>query len=230
MIRAGVGVQIGSDRITAKMAMERAILQEGKKFISLRLIEMAANRIQGAIVLQPKSYFDSVTNIMKYQFEEGGGQLRFEVDNFKGGYFCRMLDCEHNRNILASVFYANLWEIEDKEVETDIKERMKNLKEQVIIQKSEVPQEKGLSDDEIDNKIARLQQESSRRKIERDILLSKRGGVLESLRNPTQGVPVGQSMPGDSQEQGPEPGLEATKAQQPKNKKRKKQTDMVRIE
>jgi len=137
-------VSLSQDQIKVEMAREHAILQAGKRFLSLRLINRAVNKIQGAICLSAIPYLDIQTNMTKFHFEETGMPLVFNIDEFRGGMYCKILDNEHNRNFLASMYNSNFWEIEDAEANKEIKEMAMNLSKDVVV---ELPVEKEIKPD-----------------------------------------------------------------------------------
>ena len=96
-------VLLTPDQKRLEMAKQQAMLREGRKFISIMLINMNMNRIQGAIVLHATPYDDSMTNMTKFHFEERGGPMLFN-EGMDGGMHCNLLDCEHNRKFLASMY------------------------------------------------------------------------------------------------------------------------------
>jgi hypothetical protein len=131
----------------------------------LRLIDITKRRIQGAMVLHAAPYLDQATNMKQFHFEERGGPLQFIDDEMRGGMYCRMLDCEHNRKFLASMFGYKFWEIEDPEVLADITARAAIITKNAVIVKPNQPKETKMSDTEIDTEMARLQAEQAKRKV-----------------------------------------------------------------
>ena len=157
-----------NDQAMRAMAMQNAISRAGRKFITLRLIDMKINRIQGAIILHSQSYTDA-DGMMQFHFEERGGPIRFEFDQMNGGMFAKILDCEHNRKFLASMFSYGYWEIEDKAIESQIKVIADEMTKKAIKIVEKAPQ-KIMSDDEIETNLAKLNAEKALRTIRRSEL------------------------------------------------------------
>jgi len=154
-----------------------AVVRSGKAHITLRLIDMRKNRIQGAITLTANPYID-INGAQAFNYVEHGGNLVFERDPVQGEMILKMLDCEHNRKFLASHFPCNFWEIMDKEVEAEIAEMYKDLEKHMVkkakIQEEVKPPETLLSDAELEVQAARLQAEAARRKLKNDELVKDR--------------------------------------------------------
>lgn len=144
--------------------VKRATAQKGVKFISLRLININMRRIQGAMCLHATPYFDE-SNIKQYKFETRGKPLEFIDDEMRGGMYCQMLDCEHNRKFLASMLGYRFWDIDDVEVLADIESRAAEITRNAVIVKPNQPKETKMSDTEIDTEMARLQAEQAKRKV-----------------------------------------------------------------
>lgn len=162
----GIGMMsLDKDQQRNEIEVRRAISRADKKFITLRLLDTTKNRIQGAMVLHATPYLDHATNIKQFHFEERGGPLQFIDDDLQGGSFCRMLDCEHNRKFLASMYGLKFWEIEDEKVLSDIETRAAAITKNAIITKPSEPKESKMSDADIETEMARLQAESAKRKI-----------------------------------------------------------------
>jgi len=94
--------------------------------------------------------------------------------------FCRMLDCEHNRKFLASMFGYKFWEIEDQEVLNDVQLRAEAITKNAVILKPLAPKETKMSDAEIETEMARLQAEAAKRKIAKSEA-GKRKPIPETL-------------------------------------------------
>jgi hypothetical protein len=157
-----------SEQIQLEMAREQAIVKHGKKFITLRLLDMTKNRIQGAIVLHATPFLNSMTNLTEFHFEERGGPLEFRADDFKGGYYCRMLDCEHNRKFLASMYETGYWVIEEPQVEEQVKEAAQRIRDRMIkVKPVNVDKIKTMNDDQLTAEMARLQGEAARRTLQK---------------------------------------------------------------
>ena len=173
MIRGGISLD--KNQVQVEIARQQAIGKAGKKFIQLKLIDVTKNRIQGAMVLHAQAYEDPETRMTMYHFEERGGPLEFQLDEFQGGYFAKMLDVEHNRQFLASMIDAGFWEIEDKEVEKNIRERAEEFKKTVI--QKPVPTEENLGDsmpDEVlDTELAKLNSIKAKRNLDKAKLQGK---------------------------------------------------------
>lgn len=157
-------VSLSPDQMRIEMAKEQAILREGRKFIALMLINPNMNRIQGAIVLHATPYLDTMTNMTKFHFEERGGPMLFN-EGMDGGMHCNMLDCEHNRKFLASMYYAKYWVIEDKATDLEIKDIADGIKDRAIVDVNPIPQEVAMSDDELEAQAAKLNAELANRKL-----------------------------------------------------------------
>ena len=168
-------IRNGNDQLMAEKAKDQAIAREGKKFISLRLIDTTKNRIQGAIVLHATPYMDQMTNLNKFHFEERGGPVDFKPNDFKGGLYCNMLDCEHNRKFLASMYTSGFWEIEDEGIEAQIKEMAAEIRNKMLAVKPiNVSHEKDMTSHQLSQEMARIQKEISRR------------GLVENTNEPVQ--------------------------------------------
>ena len=161
----GIGMSLTKDQHRNEIEVQRAISRADKKFITLCLLDNTKNRIQGAMVLHATPYLDHLTNMKQYHFEERGGPLQFIDDELRGGSYCRMLDCEHNRRFLASMHGLKFWEIESDEVLNDIIARAAVITKNAIITRPSEPKETKMSDADIETEMARLQAESSKRKI-----------------------------------------------------------------
>lgn len=167
-------ISLSPDQMRLEMAKEQAILREGRNFISLMLINPNMNRIQGAIVLHATPYLDTMTNLTKFHFEERGGPLLFN-EGMDGGMHCNMLDCEHNRKFLASMYHAKYWIIEDKNADAEIKELATGIKNRAIVDMEETTQpETILSDDELEAQAAKLNAELANRKLAKSDLKMKK--------------------------------------------------------
>lgn len=164
-------ISLSPDQMRIEMAKEQAILRKGRKFIPIMLINPNMNRIQGAIVLHASPYRDTITNMTQFHFEERGGPLLFN-EGMDGGMHCNMLDCEHNRKFLASMFYANFWVIEDKVVNEEIKELASGIKSRAVVET--VKEEIVLSDDELEAQAAKLNAELANRKLAKSDLKMKK--------------------------------------------------------
>jgi hypothetical protein len=166
----GGSISLDRDAVRAEQARQQACERQGRKFIPLRLIDRSKNRIQGAYTLIARPYLDTVTNQVAYSFTETGGCLDFAWDDYRGGYYVKMLDCEYNRRFLASHLASNHWEICDKDVLTNVEliaaetaaKAIRKTKEQV-----NVPVETMLSDADLETEMARLQAEAAKRKIKK---------------------------------------------------------------
>ena len=167
-------ISLSPDQMRIEMAKEQSILREGRKFISLMLINPNMNRIQGAIVLHATPYMDTMTNLTKFHFEERGGPMLFN-EGMDGGMHCNILDCEHNRNFLASMYYANYWIIEDKIVDQEIKCLASGIKDRAIIDVTgNQAAETILSDDELEARAAKLNAELANRKLAKSDMKMKK--------------------------------------------------------
>jgi hypothetical protein len=164
MIRTGV--TLDKDQVMMNMAREHAIAQEGRKFITLRLLDFTKNRIQGAIVLHAQSYRDA-NGMPKFHFEERGGPIVFELDELQGAMFAKVLDIEHNRRFLASMSSYNIWEIEDKTIEAEILQIANGMTKKAVVEKRVKPKEQVLSDEQLELEMAKLEGEKSRRKLQK---------------------------------------------------------------
>jgi len=157
-------ITLSPDQMRLEMAKEQAMAQMGRKFISIMLLNPNMNRIQGAIILHATPYRDTITNLTKFHFEERGGPLLFN-EGMDGGMHCNILDCEHNRKFLASQFFAGYWKIEDPAINEEIKNLANGIKSRAIIEEKVIPQEKTLSDDELEAQAAKLNAELAARKL-----------------------------------------------------------------
>ena len=133
------GLSMNRDQMLIEIARDQAIIKAGKNFIDLKLVDTTKNRIQGAMILDAKPYEDPATRQKAFRFEEKGGPLVFTLDEFKGGMYTRMLDCEHNRDFLASMMGSNFWVIEDPAVLMDVQKRADKIKADAI-KKANEPQ------------------------------------------------------------------------------------------
>jgi hypothetical protein len=161
-------VSLNPDEARADMAKEQAMIKEGREFIPLRLIDQRKAKIQGAYVLEAIPYLDPATNTTRYQFRENGGELKFVFDDFRGGFYAKMLKCEWNMRFLASHLSEHSWEIVDEKVAAEVKA----IESEMIINNTrkadedyEVPAESRLTDEELETEMARLQQEAAKRKL-----------------------------------------------------------------
>jgi hypothetical protein len=152
------------DQQKSEMAKEQAIAREGKKFITLRLLDENKNHIQGAIVLHASPYLD-LNNNQKFHFKEQGGPLDFKEDEFKGGEYCRMYDCQYNRHFLASHFNSGIWEIEDERVRAEIAVMAEAIKDKAILKESPKTADPAVSmtDEDLSMNLAKLQKEQAER-------------------------------------------------------------------
>jgi len=151
---------MGSKDAMRKMAEEQAMARKGYKFIPLQLIDYNKGRIQGAHKLRIQRYRDE-NGLPKFEFEEIGGPLNFEFDEFTGTMTCRMLDCEKNRDFLASMISYNYWEIQDENIKREITTQSKGITKRAI---REMPPQDELSDEELEAKAKALTEELARRK------------------------------------------------------------------
>lgn len=161
---------MSQDQVRIETIRQQAILRAGKKFINLLLIEPKMNRIQGAVTLHAKPYEDA-NGMMAFSFEEKGGPLNFNLDEIKGGYYCQILDCEHNRRFLATHVDGNFWQIEDEKVRGEIhllSEQISN--EAVSVPVKHISKETLLTDEDLETEMARLQHEQSQRKLNKVLL------------------------------------------------------------
>jgi hypothetical protein len=167
MLRSGISKS--PDQIRLEMAQEQAVLNAGERFISLRLINSSVNKIQGAICLNAIPYLDTQTNITKFHFEKTGKPLIFDIDEYKGGMYCKMLDCEHNRKFLASMFASNFWQIEDKKTEDEIRILAMEIKKKVV-KVPEFPKGKDTGNEELAKKMAEIAEAQSVLAVEEPIV------------------------------------------------------------
>jgi len=209
------GVTLDRDQIMLATAREHAIAKEGRKFITLRLVDFTKNRIQGAIVLHSQAYRDA-NGMNKFHFEERGGPINFELDELQGAMFARVLDIEHNRRFLASMSSYGFWEIEDKNVEAEILEIAQGMTKKAIVKAKVQPKEAKLSDDQIELEMARLQQEKSKRQLEKakaeepafkSVETTEAEQVTPEVQETSPEVPESETKdtePGTSEEPGPQ--------------------------
>jgi hypothetical protein len=214
MIRGGISID--KDQRQLEIAQENAIMKAGKKFISLRLKDYTKNRIQGAIILQGMPYIDAITNMRAFQFVERGGPLDFTLDEFKGGMYCKMYDCEHNRKFLASVLSYDFWEIEDEGVLAAVKDMAAQIAARVIDKPAEQPKEAKLSDDDLEIELARLQSIKAGRTIAKGELNKRPLRPLKPEEKPEEVEQPGE--PGTEESAAPE--VQDTKSEAKGRKKR----------
>lgn len=201
------------DQIQLEMAREQAIAKHGKRFITLRLVDTGKNRIQGAIVLHATPYLNAMTNITEFHFEERGGPLEFKPDEFKGGFYCRMLDCVHNRRFLASMYETGYWAIEDQKVNEEVGIEAAKIRERMIkVKPVNVNKMKTMTDEELTAEMARIQQESARRTLVKQKAQGfiKESEVIDEPFEPLQEVKAEikepENIPAPTPVQKPRPG------------------------
>jgi hypothetical protein len=200
MIRGGISID--KDQRQLEIAQENAIMKAGKKFISLRLKDYTKNRIQGAIILQGIPYVDAATNMRAFQFVERGGPLDFVLDEFKGGMYCKMYDCDHNRKFLASVFSQDFWEIEDETVLVAVKGIATGIASRAVDKPTEQPKEAKMSDDDLELELARLQALKANRTIAKGELNKKTVRPFKAEEKPVEVEQPGE--PGTEESVAPE--------------------------
>ncbi|MCL2182068.1 MAG: hypothetical protein FWB85_01180 [Chitinispirillia bacterium] len=99
--------------LTMKKIVARAKMV-GYVFIEIMLLNDAFNRVQGAHVLRASRTIDSITNTEKFDFYVDGGPLNFTWDDDRGGSYCQVLDCAHNRRLLRGHYNNKGFEFADK--------------------------------------------------------------------------------------------------------------------
>jgi len=185
-----VSSRITQEQLRAEQMRRQAVLQSGYSFIVLQLLDRTKKRVSGVETLTAKTV-ESQTNpgMIEYSFDIKSGPLIFEADAARGGMLTAyLLDTEWNRALLGSHYTLGYWSIVDvisgtrddvtpitrQDVIADVKKRNEHsLKTIIRTPKGNVPQltppavtkttVESLPDSVIDEKLARLQEEKTRR-------------------------------------------------------------------
>jgi hypothetical protein len=114
------------------------------KFISLILNDIRRRNICGVEVVQSTAFRnEAMGGVQDYQHEVMGGSIKFEFNEAMGVWRYDLLDSDHNRQFLASMWDRDFWEIEDVEVKKDIERRAKEITKSMIIAKEPENETKG---------------------------------------------------------------------------------------
>ena len=104
------------------------------KFISLVLNDIRRRNISGAEVVQSTAFRnEAMGGVQDYVHEVVGGAIKFEFNEAMGVWRYDMLDSNHNRQFLASMWDRNFWDIEDEEIRKDIERRAREITKSMII-------------------------------------------------------------------------------------------------
>lgn len=113
-------------------ARRQAIFSGGHKFIWLTLLNTRYRTMSGIDIVHATPYVDEQAGgITRFHLEVRGGHTDFQFDPSRGVFRYALLDCEHNRQFLASHFHLEFWRVEDEAIEADIEERSVAIEKQV---------------------------------------------------------------------------------------------------
>jgi len=114
----------------------RSVYNSNFKFIPLVLNDIRRRTISGAEIVFSRMFInDQKGGIRDYSHEVKGGEIQFELSESRGAFVYNLLDTEHNRQFLASMWDRNFWSIEDSEVKKDIENKAKKITESLILKK-----------------------------------------------------------------------------------------------
>jgi len=132
--------QIDRDQELFESAREYAkyhcVDKNGKpfKFATLILQNHSYKRIAGIETMNPIQHYDTIKRKETFQIQIVGGELNFTKSNERGGALSdKILLSSWNKRFLASHYGQGIFEIEEKDVDREIKKlRDKMIKELVI--------------------------------------------------------------------------------------------------
>lgn len=142
MIRSfgGTELPMSKEQAVREGQRNRAMYNSGYKFISLVLNDIRRRIISGVEVLNAQQYVNEQRGgIVDYHYEVMGGAIKFVNNEMRGCFTFDLLDTEHNRQFLASMWDRDFWVIEDENVKKDIEDRAKKITESLITKKQEEP-------------------------------------------------------------------------------------------
>lgn len=157
----------GKPSIEEGMAYRKAILETGKKFIRLKLVNFKVRRMQAIKTINPIRETDS-NGLTVYSFTESSGVLKFEPSADNTEMIADILDCEFNREFLATHLSYHFWDIEDREVLKDV-EKIAERKAAEVVQrvKDQKPREELMSDEQLEYEINKLSIQKSQREMKK---------------------------------------------------------------
>jgi hypothetical protein len=121
----------------------RSVYGGNYKFIALTLNDIRRRNISGVeIIFSTPFTNEQKGGVTDFHHEVRGGAIRFEFNEAMGVWRYDMLDSEHNRQFLASMYDRNFWDIEDEEIKKDIAKRAAEITAS-IIGKQEGPEDDG---------------------------------------------------------------------------------------
>jgi len=119
-------MSLGSESRENEAYEKRLVFEQkrhGHNFINLILIsdrDYNFFSIGGVDILHPIEFLEN--NKTKFKFKKAGGSIKFRPDPMMGGYpVCELLDTPHNRKMLATHYNTGDWQIEDKDIDSQIK-------------------------------------------------------------------------------------------------------------
>ena len=116
----------------------RSVYGGNYKFIELILNDIRRRQIAGVEVVHSTPFINEAKGgIQDYAHEIRGGAIRFEYNEAMGVWKYDMLDSEHNRNFLASMWDRNFWDIVDEGIKKDIELRAAEITASLIQKKAE---------------------------------------------------------------------------------------------
>jgi hypothetical protein len=155
----------GNKSLDERMALRKAISDSGYSFIRLNLINPAIKRIQAIELVVPERT-KGENGLTAYVFTRTSGPLQFAPNEANDMMVADVFDCPGNRKFLASHTAYNFWEIDDKKVREEIQALADEITARAIKkQRSRVPVEKVMSDEELERQLATLSAEKSLRTI-----------------------------------------------------------------
>jgi hypothetical protein len=127
---------LSADQEAREKRRIRSIYGGKYKFISLILNDIRRRNISGIEVVHSTPYInEQMGGVQDFFHEVRGGSIKFEFNESMGCWRYDMLDSDHNRKFLASMWDRNFWEIEDADVKKDIEKRAKAITESMIVKK-----------------------------------------------------------------------------------------------
>lgn len=200
------------ESLERNVAYHKALSDSGRRFIRLKLLNPYKTRIKAIKTLEP-TYGIGEFGLLKVDLHEGSNELRFAPNESRTEMVVDVLDCEFNRSFLASHTAYRYWEIVDQKDREEIYALADEIAARNIRVKKETrPPEQIMSDDQLEDTLARLQKEKLDREIKRTE--SRRPVILkvakESPDEPDESDPIESVQPEEKRRQGRHAGKKPT--------------------
>ena len=156
---------MNQEDLQRKIAYQKALRDSGKQFIRLRLINMYTARIMAIDSLVPH-FGIGEHGLLTVTLQGGSRELEFEPNESNTDMVADVLDTPFNRKFLASHTVYNYWEIEDPNIRKEIEKMADDITRRTVVNKRVIaPPERRMSNQEIEDEIARLQREKINRQL-----------------------------------------------------------------